>query len=176
MKNKKAFTLVELLAIIVILAVILAVAIPNVVTVINSSRENAFKRSAGLILRQAKKEIVNNPAFVPGTTANQYRLIPLSSVNFDANVDPWGDTYNRALSYVLAIRNSTGGITYAIFLCSDNVAPRRRVMGTLTLRGVVESSIDARPIVTTTATCPALPTTANLTAGTIEGHAAALID
>ena len=40
--NKKGFTLVELLAVIVILAVLALVAMPNVTRLMNDSRKNAF--------------------------------------------------------------------------------------------------------------------------------------
>ena len=56
MKNKKGFTLVELLAVIVILAVILAVAVPVVLGVINKSREDALNSTAGMIAAGIKNE------------------------------------------------------------------------------------------------------------------------
>ena len=43
MKNKKGFTLVELLAVIVILAVILVIAIPRILDVIDSSKLSSFE-------------------------------------------------------------------------------------------------------------------------------------
>ncbi|MDD6878923.1 MAG: type II secretion system protein [bacterium] len=46
MKNKKGFTLVELLAVIVILGVLLLVAVPSVTRVISNSRINADKSEA----------------------------------------------------------------------------------------------------------------------------------
>ena len=50
MKNKgRGFTLVELLAVIVILAVILVIAVPKVSEVINSSKKASFESSAKTI-------------------------------------------------------------------------------------------------------------------------------
>ena len=43
MKKKKAFTLVELLAVIVILAIILVIAIPQIINVIRTTRISSFK-------------------------------------------------------------------------------------------------------------------------------------
>ena len=40
--NKKGFTLVELLAVIVILGVLLLIAVPSVNNIINNSRKKAF--------------------------------------------------------------------------------------------------------------------------------------
>ncbi len=174
--SSKGFTLVELLAVIVILGIILLIAVPNVANVINNSREASFRRTAEAVLRQSKKIVANNPSFVPGTVAHQYRLIPLTSIPMEINRDAWGDTFNLTLSYVLVIRNATGGIQYGVFLCSDNASPaRRRVMGTTALRAVMEGSIETRPIVTTTAVCPALPLVTDLTVGTIEGYGFSLV-
>ena len=59
MKNKrKAFTLVELLAVIVILAVILVIAIPQIMNVIKSARMSSIKDSAMLIAEQADKDFL----------------------------------------------------------------------------------------------------------------------
>ena len=56
MKNKKAFTLVELLAVIVILAVILVIAVPQVLDVIDSSKKGSLESSAKLIASTAEKK------------------------------------------------------------------------------------------------------------------------
>lgn len=57
MKNKiNGFTLVELLAVIVILAIILLVAVPNVLGVIEEAREEAFIASAKMIIKTAEYE------------------------------------------------------------------------------------------------------------------------
>ena len=49
MKNKKGFTLIELLAVIVILAIIMVIAVPQILEVINNSRNKAWDESVGLI-------------------------------------------------------------------------------------------------------------------------------
>ena len=60
MKNKKkAFTLVELLAVIVILAVILVIAIPQIMNVIKAARLSSIKDSAMLIAEQAEKDYIS---------------------------------------------------------------------------------------------------------------------
>ena len=58
-KKKKAFTLVELLAVIVILAVILVIAIPQIINVIKAARLSSIKDSAMLIAEQAEKDYIS---------------------------------------------------------------------------------------------------------------------
>ena len=56
MKKRNAFTLIELLAVIVILAVILVIAIPRILDVIETSKKDSFKNSAQLIADSAEKK------------------------------------------------------------------------------------------------------------------------
>ena len=59
MRNKKnAFTLIELLAVIVILAVILVISIPKILNVIDETKEDAFKSSTEMIISTAEKNYV----------------------------------------------------------------------------------------------------------------------
>ena len=59
-KKKNAFTLIELLAVIVILAVILVIAIPRILNVIETSKKDSFKNSAQLIADNAEKKKVSD--------------------------------------------------------------------------------------------------------------------
>ena len=54
--SKKGFTLVELLAVIVILATILIIAVPQILHIINTARINSIKNSAILIATNAEKD------------------------------------------------------------------------------------------------------------------------
>ena len=60
MKKKNAFTLIELLAVIVILAVILVIAIPRILDVIETSKKDSFKNAAQLIADSAEKKKVSD--------------------------------------------------------------------------------------------------------------------
>ena len=59
-KKRNAFTLIELLAVIVILAVILVISIPRILDVIDESKLDSFKTSAQLIADSAEKKYVEN--------------------------------------------------------------------------------------------------------------------
>ena len=59
MKKKKGFTLVELLAVIVILAIILVIAVPQIMSVIESARKGSIESTAKLIAESAEREYTN---------------------------------------------------------------------------------------------------------------------
>ena len=58
--KKNAFTLIELLAVIVILAVILVISIPRILDVIETSKKDSFKNAAQLIADSAEKKKVSD--------------------------------------------------------------------------------------------------------------------
>ena len=58
LKNKKGFTLVELLAVIVILAIILAIAIPGISGIINRAKKGAFESNVKMIITGIEYKIV----------------------------------------------------------------------------------------------------------------------
>ncbi len=57
MKNKKGFTLVELLAVIVILALIMSIAIVSIGGVLNSARQSTFKETAVSIINGVRQQL-----------------------------------------------------------------------------------------------------------------------
>ena len=67
--KEKGFTLIELLAVIVILAIIALIAVPIILNIINTSREQARKRSAELyekaVLNAILKEQMDGTTIVP---------------------------------------------------------------------------------------------------------------
>ena len=76
-KNKKGFTLVELLAVIVILAVVILIAVTAVVPRMNKARENAFVDEALVYIRAGKEAYISN----------ETKLSPrLSLANFTASM------------------------------------------------------------------------------------------
>nr|WP_205182627.1 prepilin-type N-terminal cleavage/methylation domain-containing protein [Metabacillus iocasae] len=60
LKNEKGLTLIELLAVIVILGIIAAIAIPSIGGIIQKSREDAVKADALQILNAAKVYVSSN--------------------------------------------------------------------------------------------------------------------
>ena len=85
MKNKKkAFTLVELLAVIVILAIILVIAIPQIIKTIKASKLKAMESSAKLIAKNAEDD------YLAQQTLNEY---------YDATSIPCADVAKLGSDY-----------------------------------------------------------------------------
>ena len=60
MNNNKGFTLIELLAVIVILAIIMVIAVPQILNIIDSSRESAWDDNIKLIKNSLEIEYSMN--------------------------------------------------------------------------------------------------------------------
>ena len=80
MKKKKGFTLVELLAVIVILAIILVIAVPKISDVIRNSKKASFEASAKTIISQAEKKKMEQE--VLGNT-NPIECSDIANINND---------------------------------------------------------------------------------------------
>ena len=66
-KNEKGLSLVELLAVIVILGIVAAIAIPAIGNIIENSRYNAVKADAINVINAAQLYYIDNPQGVAGT-------------------------------------------------------------------------------------------------------------
>ncbi len=86
-KKNKAFTLVELLAVIVILAIILAIAVPGISNIVNNARRSAFESDVKMIISGIEAKVLE--ADFNGTTGPQ--------VSTDNDVDTIG-TYGGSPS------------------------------------------------------------------------------
>jgi type IV pilus assembly protein PilA len=126
--NKKGFTLVELLAVIVILAVILVIAIPNVLSIIDKSRKDSMVNTAKMMVKAAQLVVAQGQT-AAGTTvstpvANKYITIKMSTLALDnVTKDPDGGAYPGtpagANSYVV-IFNDAGTLKYYVNIDGSN--------------------------------------------------------
>ena len=64
MKNKKGFTLIEIIAVIVILITISLMAVPAVLKLINQNKEEAYNAKKAIVLKQAKQYARDNESFL----------------------------------------------------------------------------------------------------------------
>ncbi len=71
---KKGFTIVELLAVIVILGIIIAIAMPNVLNIIEKSRNDAIIRNENMLINVARKYFISNINLLPNNIGDTVEL------------------------------------------------------------------------------------------------------
>ena len=109
MKQKKGFTLVELLAVIVILAVILVIAVPQILKTIEASRMGAIESSAKLIASNADEYYLAQQTLDPNYTGSGVTCEDVSKLSND--YESCSITYNNGKATVRLIgKNKFSGI------------------------------------------------------------------
>lgn len=134
-KNEKGLTLIELLAVIVILGIIAAIAIPSISGIIQNSREDAVKADAITILNAAKNYAAGNDVNVGGEiTAAQ-----LATYVNGVNIENFGNDFtvdvveeNGVINYTLTttgpVTAGSIGITFSSASIEDiNASDNRQV-------------------------------------------------
>jgi type IV pilus assembly protein PilA len=122
MKKKRAFTLVELLAVIVVLAIILVIAIPNVIKVIKGSKMNVYYRDEQILENVSRNYLASNPDLLPVNTNQRIKIDYLTMKNNNyINIlkDPFSG--NECIkSRVYIIKEASNKFKYQAGLICDN--------------------------------------------------------
>lgn len=105
--NKKGFTLVELLAVIVILALIMAIAIYSISGILQSSRENVFKETALNVINGIKMQLTASNELREGTYYFSEKLLE------NNNDLPFGGKIDYGYDKGAAIDASRGTVSRA---------------------------------------------------------------
>ncbi|WP_453994665.1 pilus assembly FimT family protein [Bacillus nitroreducens] len=131
LKNQKGLTLVELLAVVVILGIIAAIAVPSIGKLIDNSRADAHVANAQQMINSAKLAIAGNDNIKPDSGKEKYVTLQYLEEEglIDIEKDPDGGTYTAGKggtdgitdtpptegSYV-EIANTSGNLNYSVKL------------------------------------------------------------
>ena len=107
MKNK-GFTLVEVLAMLVVLGIIMGITIPNITGILENQKVNTIIGDSKKMISSAKTEIItNNDMYLPKNN-DQCVVLNLSKIdkNSDIKADADDEEYDRANSFILVKFNN----------------------------------------------------------------------
>lgn len=110
MKNNKGFTLVETIAVIIILGVVLSIAVPSITNVVKSTNKNRMISDAETFISEVK-EYVESDTIGNTPKDNKYKLVNIKS---KLSKSPYGGNYNMESSFVIINNNS-----YTVCLTDD---------------------------------------------------------
>lgn len=111
--KKNGFTLIELLVTILILALIMIIAVPNVMSTIDKNKQDTYVEDAKRMITLAEYEVRSNTAIELPTSGNCI-VILLGSLDLsDFNEGPEGGSYDLQKSYVVIARNGSSYDYYA---------------------------------------------------------------
>lgn len=137
--NQKAFTLVELLSVIALLALLTTIAVPNVISTINNNKRNTFLLDAKRLITKTESLIAENRDIRNNLIKNQnYLTYDFQTLNqngeFPSDPDSSGTTYqagyvkvtydeaNQKFKYCLYLKGSRRAIgTYDNCLDSNEL-------------------------------------------------------
>lgn len=107
MKNNKAFTLVELLAVVVILGIIMMIAIPNTLSMIDKNKMNTYIENARTFVSLVQNKVQTDKSLEIPYDDTSVFIMSLGYLNTnDINETPYGGEYDKDASFVVIKFNS----------------------------------------------------------------------
>ena len=141
-KNKSGFTLVELLAVIVVLAIIMIIAVPAVLDSMENARKGALKVYAQNAIRKAMEK--HQTDMLKDTNATEKKCYTITELKMENG----GDAYNGYVEYVPATGSASA--KYIVTLSDKSHSLSQKTFDELSdIDTALESTYAAK-----TSTCP----------------------
>lgn len=120
--NKRGFTLVELIATIVILGVIMTIAIPNVLSIIEKNKQDDFIETAKLLISEAEYKVRGDTSIELPKVDSHSIIITLNYLNSNNfNESPYEYPYD--LSSFVLITKEGSNYNYYVHLSATKINP-----------------------------------------------------
>lgn len=123
--KKRGFVLVELLAVIVILAIILTIAIPSINNIVYNAALKSFVADQKMLINSAKYYVGTEDVSMPSTLGGtiEIKLSDLQSKDLLSSIkDPWNSN-STCNGYILVTKTASNSYNYDPYLnCSGNNA------------------------------------------------------
>jgi len=150
--DRKGFTLIEVLAVIIILGVIMSMAIPNVVSVLDRNKEEAFIEDAKSMITLTEYTMRKDTSIEFPKNNGEAILLTLEYLNTDdISNSPYDIPYNVKDSFVVIKNVTNSGVTeykYYVQLLAcdtDSCSTSSKIRG-IVLTDNISSSTDVKKI------------------------------
>lgn len=118
MKNRKAFTLIELMAVVVILGMIMMIAIPNTLTMIDKNKKTAYIENAKTFVSLVQNKVRTDKNLEEPVKSEMALIVTLEYLSTsDVEFSPYGEEYDKQGSFVAIVVNSNK-LQYYVHLVS----------------------------------------------------------
>ena len=126
MKNNKGFTLVETIAVIIILGVVLSIAVPSITNVVKSTNKNRMISDAETFISEVKEYVESDTI---GNTSDTYTLKDIKGKT-KLSKSPYGEEYEEN-SYVKIDDNNN---SYTVCLTDGEYKAATEKNGEITVK------------------------------------------